>query len=697
MPINSVIWQLHEAQRSVERGLGKRPVVWGRRRYGIFPQLPQLLRKSGFEGALHTVLDDGIYPDAEHSKLRWEGTDGTSIDALTRIPLAADAATSFLRYADRMSESMDNVHVAAVIFARWPEVKSPFLEDLRRMAQYAPVLGRFVTLSDFFTNTDHPTRHAKYKPGEYLTPYLFQAVAREESDPISRYASRFTRRHTLDTGLWLRGLYDLLSGRSPNPENDTVLERSLENLGDAPAEEAGRDVDSRLQRFVDDADRKLAELILAGAGDRRGFFIFNTLGFRRLVTVALDRQGLRPQPVGEQAWVQWDDVRAFLTVDVPGAGFVWVPAGEAVTPPAPGAAEPALAELNVLRNEFFEVHLNETTGGIAKVKGYGRSPNRLSQQVNYRFSRERTVPDDSGAQIEETRTFYGEMRRQSATVTCAGPALGEILTTGEIIDQTNGQRLAGYEQTVRVWRGRPVVEIDIELVVDRMPDAEPWHNYFAARFAWHDETASITRSVMLGAHEFAEERMESPYYIELATPDQRTTIVAPGLPFHRKTGPRMIDTILVVPKESRRRFRFVIAIDQNYPLQAALDAQVPAVVVPTRTGPPRAGSAGWFFHLSARNVQMLGLFPLLAEPARSEEGWQPAEPAAAPTGCGCGVRLVESEGRPVQLRLRCFRTPRSARQRDFNGHTLHALSIDGDAVLVDLSAYEIAEVEVRFD
>src|SRR5262249_34782714 len=144
--------------------------------------------------------------------LRWEGTDGTSVDALTRIPLAADAATSFLRYADRMSESMDNDHVAAVIFARWPEVKLPFLEDLRRMSQYGPVLGRFVTLSDYFTNTEPPTRHSKYKPGEYLTPYLFQAVAREKINPISRYASRFPRRQTLDAGLWLRGIYDVLSG-----------------------------------------------------------------------------------------------------------------------------------------------------------------------------------------------------------------------------------------------------------------------------------------------------------------------------------------------------------------------------------------------------------------------------------------------------------------------------------------------------
>src|SRR5205823_13613987 len=173
-----------------------------------------------------------------------------------------------------------------------------------------------------------------------------------------------------------------------------------------------------------------------------------------------------------------------------------------------------------------------------------------------------------------------EMRRGTSEVTCSGPALGEIVSTGEIVDQTSGARLAGYRQTVRVWRGRPVVEIDVELDIEKMPDAEPWHNYFASRFAWHDETASLTRSVMMGAHETAEERIEALHYLEIATPEQRTTILAPGLPFYRKTGPRMIDSLLVVPRESERTFRFVIAIDQDYPMQSALDALSPPVVVP---------------------------------------------------------------------------------------------------------------------
>ncbi len=70
---------------------------------------------------------------------------------------------------------------------------------------------------------------------------------------------------------------------------------------------------------------------------------------------------------------------------------------------------------------------------------------------------------------------------------------------------------------------------------------------------------------------------------------------------------------------------------------------------------------------------------------------------SAPRGCGLALRLVETEGRPVRARLRCFRTPSGARQRDFTGNTICELTTDGDAVLVDLTAFEIADIEIQFD
>ncbi|MBS0262928.1 MAG: hypothetical protein JSS02_13370 [Planctomycetes bacterium] len=695
LPLSSVLWQLTESNRRALNHFDKQPKVWGRRRYGVFPLLPQLLKKAGYEGALHVVLDDGIYPDSEHTKFRWEGLGGTSIDAWSRIPLAADATVSYLKFPDRMSESMDNDHVAAVSFARWPEVQSPFFEDLRRIHTYAPVLGRFVTFSEFFERTDHPTRHANYRPGEYLTPYLFQSVAREEDNSISRYQKHLERRARFDAAVWMTSLRRVLTGAAPDPHISQGLEQDLELLGDNPAAEAAEKVDSRVSKFQTDSAAALAKLIVTGAGDQPGYLICNTLPFRRIVSVHLDPAGPLPQPAGENSWVQWDGAHHALTVDVPGSGFAWVPAASGSPPKAD--PETALASPLLLRNEFFEVHLNETTGGIAKIKGYGRSPNRLSQQLNYRFTRERNLTVQTPEGPEQIKSQYAEARVLTSEITSSGPAVGEITTTGEIIDQAHGTKLAGFRQTVRVWRGRPCVEVECEFDIQQMPDGEPWHNYFTSRFAWHDETASLTRSAMMSASETAEERIESLHYLEIATPSERTTIVAPGLPFHRKTGPRMVDTILVVQRESQRKFRFVIAFDQDYPMQVALDTLTPAMVVPTQKGPPRSGTTGWFFHLATRQVQLTQLLPLLSEPAAEPDSSAPAQlPSPTTGGCGCAVRLVETEGRPVRARLRCFRTPVRARQRDFNGRTICELSLDGDAVLVDLTAFEIADVEIHF-
>ena len=272
------------------------------------------------------MLDDGIYPDSEHSKFRWEGTGGTSIDAWSRIPLAADATVSYLKFPDRMSESMDNDHVAAVTLARWPECKSPFFDDLRRIHNYAPVLGRFVTFSEFFERTDNPTRHATYKPGEYLSPYLFQSVAREEQNSISRYTQHVRRRAQLDAGAWLASLRKVLAGGTPDPTASAALERDIELLGENPADDAARQIGERLDKFHGDATASLAKLILTGAGDRPGYFVFNTLAFRRIVTVPLDPTAPIPKPASENSWVQWGGSHHALTVDVPGAGFVWVAA-----------------------------------------------------------------------------------------------------------------------------------------------------------------------------------------------------------------------------------------------------------------------------------------------------------------------------------------------------------------------------------
>ena len=590
---------------------------------------------------------------------------------------------------------MQQDQVAMVNFARWPEIKAPWLDDFRRMNRYAPVLGRFVTLDDFVEQSDSAGWQTTYEAGEYLSPFLLQSVAREEPDPLSRYTDHFQARHLYESGRWCRCMADLLSPEVGKKSSDVEAERSLEEAGPDGTAEDRRNALAIVQQFADEAAHDFAKSIMTDAGGMPGFLLGNSLSFPRRVSVDLPALESPPETDEAVKAVQFDGVRRTITVQLPACGFAWIPSYTS-SPAASPDAGALLADDGVLRNEFFEVHLNDVTGGISEIKEYGRRPNRLSQQLGFRFPREQTIQRGEGDEAEVIKTYYSEMRGLSMEVTCDGPALGEIVTTGELIDLSRESRVAGFRQTVRIWRGRRVVEIDIELDVDHMPEENPWTNYIACRFAWNDSTASLTRSLLHGAQTFQGERFESPYYLEIAEGEQRTTILNHGLPFHRKTGPRMVDSLLVTAGETRRQFRFTIAVDENYPMHASLSALTPVTVVPTTSGPPRVGRSGWFFHLSAKNVQILSIRSAANQSTNSEETeiGTAVEPSSNPAGVV--LRLIETEGRTKQIGLSCFRSPTSAQKCNFQGDMIADLAINDDTVQIDVTAYEIADIVIRF-
>ena len=695
LPLESVIYHFQRGRAELQRQMGKPPIVWGRRRFGLTALLPQLLVKFGYKAALHVVLDDGIYPDAEYTKLRWRGVDGTLIDALSRIPLAADGAGSYLRFPLRMSESMDHDQVAGLILARWPTVSGPWFDDLRRSQKYAPCLGRFVTLDRFFEQTELPGQLSTYKPDEYFSPILIQHVARREERPISRYTDHTNRRRRFDASVWYRATANVLVGKSVNSTVWGHAEEELENASPTAKENS---LETALKVLVESEASSTVDLvrvIMHSADQGRGFLLLNPLSFTRRVVVGWPKEVPPPAIGGAVKAVEFDSARPEQTacvVEIPGCGYSWIPANESGVKPA--APKQQLAERGLLRNDLFEVAINERTGGIAHVRFHNQRTKRLSQQLSFRFPRERTItvgPEPT----DKIKSQYAEMRCRGHEVVHSGTACGEIVAWGDIIDQANNEKMASFRQTIRVWRGLPTIEIDIELSDVKLPDGDPWNNYFTSRFAWNDSTSAVTRAIYHSAHGFAGERFETSDYIEIASEDERLTIVPHGLPFHRKTGDRMVDSLLIVAGESERKFRFTIAVDAPYPLEAAWNATTPVTVIPTEQGQPRAGATGWFFHVDARHVQITRV--LDAHKVKSTVSpLEEFEHSIVPADPGFAVRLIETEGRSKRVKLRCFRKPTYARKRDFRGETIAELIIEGEAVLVDMSAYEVVDVELRF-
>ena len=375
--------------------------------------------------------------------------------------------------------------------------------------------------------------------------------------------------------------------------------------------------------------------------------------------------------------------RKSIVVEVPPLGFVCVAAGsgqrparpaprrfgffrKALPPPLPMAELVASRGGAVLRNEFFELVIDPHTGGVRAVFDFHSRAPRLAQQVALRLP---------GAADDEIA--YSIMAADEIRVQTAGPVMGEVLVRGRLVDRS-GRLVAGFQQLTRVTWGSRVFEVEIQLDPQQQPHADPWNSYYAARFAWPEDAPTLYRSVNQATLASDAAQLEASHFVEVRGKAGRATILAAGLPYHRRRGLRRLDSLLMVRGETARRFRLGIGIDLAQPMAAALDFAAPSPVIPIAVR-PRNDSA-WMFHLDCRSV--------------TATHWEPIVEGAAVAGFR--VRLLETEGRHVSLGLRSFRTIQSAQKAGGGERPPIDLTVEGDRVTVPLRPYEWAEVEGRF-
>ncbi|MGA2031420.1 MAG: hypothetical protein ABSG68_04125 [Thermoguttaceae bacterium] len=744
LPPEAIRFQIRKGLAAYQRHLGTRPTIFGRRRFGMTPVLPQILEQLGFVGALHATLDDGRFPAGNQSRIRWEGIDGTMLETLARVPLDISRADAFLRLPQQSGGTLEGDSTSAFLLAHWPGRSSPWYDDLRRITAYTSVLGSFSTVADYFQQTGMGGQHAQHKADAYRSPYLKQAVAAGQADPISCWVRYFGRRAAAEAAQSLSTLAALVTVRqAPHlPEGDGRGEgisdqcgRNLASFGSAPSppsplpegegegdrhisrpetdrkmtqspgcEEvdqslhceapAGSEIDQRVQAELAAATERFCRAVVgperSGQPAAAGILVANPCSFSRQVGLELGGpEDRRP-----------------VTVEVPPMGFAWLDAATAADVAAKsgkkwgifkkkapqerllaslrvhesrGRKDSAQAPEVVLRNEFFELVVDPHTGAIRSIFDYVSRGPRLAQQIALRLPvGSRNEGDDA----------YSIMAADEVVITAPGPLLGEVVARGRLVDR-QARRLAGFQQTTRIRSGSRIIELLIELDIDQLPGPEPWSSYYAARFAWPDETASLYRSVNMATLPTDTAQLEAPHLIDIRAKKVRTTILTAGLPYHRRCEIRKLDTLLVVRGETARQFRLGIGIDLPGAMAGALDFLAPPTFR-TAVAAPLRGS-GWLFHLDARNV-----IATCWEPIGPEESTGIASGTQSGKCRGFRVRLLETDGRQVTFRLRSFRAPESARKIDFgNNPTGGDLTIEGDSIAIDMRPHEWAEVEVR--
>ncbi len=691
LPAEAILSQLLGGLASCERHLSCRPKVFCRRRFGLSPMLPQILKKLGFDGAFHFTLDDGRFPHGNQSKIRWEGFGGASIDALVRLPIDAANSRFFMSLPERLGDVMDLDHASTAVFGHWPGGAQRWYLDLRRMGDYSPALGRFTSVQSYFRDTQYVGQSSKYKADQYRSPYLRQEVAAGSPDPISRWVRYYRRRTAIDAVQTIQTLSDLVSGQEPGTARDGELALRID-LTTAESGVAADDLDDQLRRREDEALHRFSQsLSRKDEPARDGILTTNAWSFTR--RVCLDISQLEGLPsIGGPVWASSEtEGKKLAVVDVPPMGFAWIGAGgesltsgEAKTQDANKKTrrrkkkreDLPLAEENVLRNDFFEVKLDPITGAIRSLNDYTSRGNRLAQQVAFRLPKAETPEDNWEGDESESR--YTIMAADEISVVSAGPMIGRIVIQGRLVDRL-GTRAARFTETLTARRGSRILEMEIELDAEQPPGPDPWDSYYAVRFAWGDATADVLRSVNSVGVPTEISQVEAPYFVDIRSPRVQTTILTGGLPYHRRFGLRKLDSLLSVKGDTARSFRLGIGVDLKYPMPAALEFMA-SQSVRVEKAPPPAVASGWLFHLDSRNVIATAWEPLIS----------------GNRVIGFRVRLLETEGRVSQVGLRSFRAIASARKVDFLSQQPEELSVSGDRLSLEIAAREWVQVEAEF-
>ena len=676
LPMESILWQYAKGGDVYHAHLDDRGVeTFARRRFGLFPQLPQIAKRFGIRYALHMSFDAGRFPLRPETKRLWEAPDGSSLEAMVRPPMAGDRPSQGWRLAWRLAATMRDDHTAAMPIVRWPSPVAPWLLDLRRVGSYSPVLGRWTTLGDFFHLTDRPYENFRPDPDAYISPYLAQTVARGDVDPISGLACHRRLRARLDSARMAEAMARAIASAAGDEPESLGTGPDLLTIEDAIERRRPNDPDRDLESAEKARALALANRILGrreGSSPRRGYLVLNPLGIARRAAAMLPDASPDLRPEGPLRSAQLIEEGVSAVVDLPSFGFAWVPAE--TDPSRPIADSAGLsARDRELRNDSMAIEIDAATGGLRGISRPDEPSARLGQQLVI-----------VGLHGLDGKAVATQMRSDRREIDFAGPALVQATSTGRIVDPREEKTLAKFEQRYRLWTGRPILEVRITLTdldpdwFERLGRSDPWASYLACRWAWPDSNSMIRRLV-LGSAEMTElERPETPEAIDITTRTQRTAILFGGLAHHRKPAPRMLDTILIAGAEASRTFELGVALDLEHPFQATQDLVTPPMVVPV-DGPPAQGVAGWLARIDHPAIAITRVE--FTENA-GDRGW------------GLIFHLLETAGQSARSRLRLFRNPTWARQVDFLGETIVDLTVDEDAVRIDLTPHELARVEV---
>jgi alpha-mannosidase len=540
---NTTPWHLRTVIRDVKKGLetterliGAVLKVYGRRAPGLHPNLPEIATRLGIQGAFHLAFSGETIPGSSSPIFSWQGPGSARLPAIGAAMLDASQPESFLKLGVMIGEQIDSYHHAYVVFAHWPGQYCEFYEDFRAANRRGDLLGRFHLAREVFEQYYDSGYGDKFDFDDYRDSLLNELVRSGDDRPVSRFIDYWRDLSRLVRARRRVAIAELMRGRKLGcDERLEAMETRIEDqLLDNTSNES---LDSELDALLQTANQSIAESLGLEISEK------NDGGEQNFLCINVDASTQRHALVAK---AQSSDTPIYT--DVPPYSAHWGTMPREVKGSRPSGTK--MIEENTIRNEFFTVSFHRETGAVQKVQRFvPRAQNILSQQLAMR------MPGDADE--------YATMKGESASFDVDSETVATCRASGWL--EHDGRQVASYRQQVSIERGATEIEFRVWLEPMIPLTDRPWQHYLASRLAWQNEGASRFRMVHGSRHRLLNERFIATEQLRIEDADEGFTLFPHGVPFHRQSTLRILDTLLIVGEQRARDFRFRIKIDVPQP------------------------------------------------------------------------------------------------------------------------------------
>jgi hypothetical protein len=660
------------------------PKVFSRFEGGMSIEMPTHLRSAGYIGALLHAFSDGSYPVTSQAKIAWEGSDKTSLDAISSAVLDAASYRSIFNAINELAKQFDHHQVPTLTCVHWPSRTSAAFDDLLRASRRTTAFGEWKTFEDYFESTGYVYSNQTFTASQFKLP--LPASYTEYSMHCLRLQKQLQRNATLEATRNIAAISARIMRNAPNRESereliatssariDELLVRS-DDLDD-PAKVANPSTNEEaIESEVTAIRSQVAELIAKllprtkdNTDSMNGWLLINPFsGPRRYFLKGLS--GTYAKTEDNRIYESIANGRETdLVVDVPPMGVVQLrdaSRGGASTPSGGRGLGPNLASPNfLLANEFIECQVDPKNGYLRSLMIAKKRGGRLSGMPAI------AMVDPSSPK----KPIYSTIENARSKIVNNTALHSEIESNGDLV--IGGKCVARFKLQFELWRGSRAIDLklQVEMVDTKLDPARGlWDRVPIWRTAWPSQAASLSAWLQGTKTPITTSQFFGPELLEIDDAEHRLDLVYPGLSVHRRVDMSFLDTLLPTDGNGACIHRMQIAADWPRPYQSYLEFLDQPWLVADKAGPLRAGNSLWFAQTSAPNVRI--------DPLSSNDSLR--------------LMLHETMGKEGRVRLSLFQDCNAASRVDFQGNMIEELQIDKGQVIVDLKPNEISYLDVR--